>query len=194
MKKILKIFVFGVCYAVFIYIVFIAEMLWQFLQAGTEISMESDFFSGFWYNVIYYGLPIMAFVIPFVLAMWKRLKWKKTIKCAAITLLAYALIVCAISISLAGYFENFTSTKWEAYPNQRYIMYDDLKETYGLIGMTIDEVEELLGKPTTDGENTVYGGPYALEYFSGESTFGYWILNITYDENGIVIRVHMSNT
>ena len=152
MKKVLKIVAFGGCYAILIYIVFLAEMIWQFLQLGTEISMESEFFSEFWYNVIYYGLPIIAFVIPFVFIIWKRPKRKEIIKCSAITLLSYLLIVCAISVSLNSYFKVFTTPKWAAYPYQRELMIDDLQTKHELVGMTVDEVKDLLGNPDVEND------------------------------------------
>ena len=189
MKKFLKIFAFVVCYAVLIYIVFIVEMMWQFLQLGTEISMESEFFGEFSYNAIYYGLPIIVFIIPFVFMVWKRDKWMEIIMCALITILSYALIICAISVSLNCYFKSFTLSKWEEYPQQRYLMTDDLAGKYEFAGMTTDEVKAFLGEPTSEGKNRLLYSPYALKYSAGNSLLGERIFNVSYDENNVVVSV-----
>lgn len=76
--------------------------------------------------------------------------------------IAFVFVSLTAFFVSAGRFQTFTEEKWEEYPRQRYIMLDDMKEKYGIVGMTGNQISELLGDPD---EITAYQSwIYSCEY------------------------------
>lgn len=103
--------------------------------------------------LIYILLPIFT-VIGFLLIN-KHLRWKKIFVYAVCMIIAYLMIVSLTSMSCYMYIQNFTTEKWSRYINERNLMLKDLENNYQLIGMTVNEVKEMLGNPDLESENEI---------------------------------------
>lgn len=124
---------------------------------------------------VYVGLLLALFVflspILFVLLRKRYLN----ISIRLIPALSILITIAFVFVSLtaffvsAGRFQTFTKEKWEEYPRQRYIMLDDMKENYGIVGMDSDQISNSLGDPN---EITAYGSwIYSCDYNFIEITF-----------------------
>jgi len=76
---------------------------------------------------------------------------------------------------------------WDGNVRVRSTMLDDLLEKYDFIGMSKDEVLELLGT------NGVLIGEESLGYETGGGYFSDEILSFSIDENGVVRNVGIAN-
>ena len=86
-----------------------------------------------------------------------------------------------------AYWTHFTPEKWQAHPDRRASMVDDLLEKHGLTGMTEAEVTALLGENDND-----------RGYFTRKERYVYWLgdrrTNIDSEwllvdfENGVVTK------
>lgn len=96
-------------------------------------------------------------------------------------------IIPALSIAntviVAKEYQTFNQEIWNdpEYYNCRQYMIDDIKSKYGLVGMDVKEVKNILGENSYDSpeDNTFY-------YEVGQEFPGYKKLVITYDDNGKV--------
>ena len=194
MKKFLKIFAFSIVYVMIFMIISFAALLWRILNSSGKTMLEQEFLGNSTYYVIYTIILIIFLLFPFVYMIWKRPRMKALIGRAALTMLAYVLILCLTTASAYLYFSRFTPSKWTEHPYQRHLMGDDLKKKYELVGMTVDEVKELLGEPDKQGQSAVIGDRESLQYIAGTSMADYWIFDVQYDKNNIVTGVTMYMT
>lgn len=85
--------------------------------------------------------------------------------------LIYAVIILNIILlegSLSIRFAAFNDTLWKTFPNQRRIMYHDLKETKILNGASGQQIKNILGMP--DDEIDLYGNnSKIMVYFTNKS-------------------------
>lgn len=103
-------------------------------------------------------------------------------------------IIPALSIAntviVAKEYQTFNQEIWNdpEYYNCRQYMIDDIKSNYGLVGMDVKEVKNILGENSYDSpeDNEFY-------YEVGQEFPGYKKLVITYDENGKVTKVETTN-
>lgn len=103
-------------------------------------------------------------------------------------------IIPALSIAntviVAKEYQTFNQEIWNdpEYYNCRQYMIDDIKSKYGLVGMDVKEVKNILGENSYDSpeDNEFY-------YEIGQEFPGYKKLVITYDENGKVTKVETTN-
>ena len=87
-------------------------------------------------------------------------------------------------------YQTFNQEIWNdpEYYNCRQYMIDDIKSKYGLVGMDVKEVKNILGENSYDSpeDNEFY-------YEIGQEFPGYKKFIITYDENGKVTKVETTN-
>lgn len=97
---------------------------------------------------------ICIMISPFFLHRKLKRKWLSPIIAFAASVL---FVVCSFKISsiCCSKFNDFTPEKWAEYPRQRTRMMESLKENYDIIGMSRDEVVELLGNPDNESENSL---------------------------------------
>jgi len=84
-------------------------------------------------------------------------------------------------------FKEFSPELWDEYPYERGHMVDDLLEDYDFIGMTKDEVIELLG------EKRLVIGERTLRYETSGGLLGDLILHFSFDENDTITDVGFAN-
>ena len=109
----------------------------------------SDFFSDFLGDIIgdvyFVILPFFALALPFIVKFLKKTSFKQFLISAILSLICYILILFITVFAGHLYFSKFSPEKWADFPAQRHIMLYDLHEKHKLIGMTKDELQELLG-------------------------------------------------
>jgi len=99
-----------------------------------------------------------------------RLALKAILWALGVSLLGYILLVCYLFFGprIKSYSNKipFESSQWKAHLNDRDLakqkMVDDLMSRHKLVGMSVNEVEELLGKPPTTGYFKDYDYVYWL--------------------------------
>lgn len=96
----------------------------------------------------------------------------------------------ANTVVAAKEYQTFNQEIWNdpEYYNCRQYMIDDIKSKYGLVGMDVKEVKNILGENSYDSpeDNEFY-------YEIGQEFPGYKKFIITYDENGKVTKVETTN-
>lgn len=96
----------------------------------------------------------------------------------------------ANTVVAAKEYQTFNQEIWNdpEYYNCRQYMIDDIKSKYGLVGMDVKEVKNILGENSYDSpeDNEFY-------YEIGQEFPGYKEFIITYDENGKVTKVETTN-
>jgi hypothetical protein len=83
------------------------------------------------------------------------------------------------SLSCYVYITAFTPQKWEKYIDERNLMLKDLEKDHTLIGMTVNEVKEILGDPDEESGNEI-------EYVIGVGFIDPEMLVLKYDEQVII--------
>ncbi|TDK61804.1 outer membrane protein assembly factor BamE [Bacillus salipaludis] len=132
-----------------------------------------------------------AFLILFQWVLWThnyfRNKGKGKVKSAFVVITTLGVIpplFCLVKLGLNEYKYNFTVENWIKSPTERVYIVDDLLNDYELIGMTKDQVNTLLGKPTT------------ADYFKDDNNIVYYLGNerglISIDSEWLVIWFNSS--
>lgn len=119
--------------------------------------------------------------------------YKKTEKRSLFFIMTIALCAAVLANAVAYnsariYFSNYSRSKWDNNEYLRYCMIDDLERKYKIVGMTKDEVTDLLGKP----DHFEYRED-KYEYFAGS----YWIDVQVYTiwfEDDIAVRTYVIRT
>ena len=147
-------------------------VLWIFIVSFCILANMNGIFYTFidawgkWSVYVGFLLAVMVFLSPFFLMLWrkKHLNVSKTlIPIFSIFITVIFLFFSSVTFFIsASQFRTFTEAKWEEYPRQRYIMFDDMKEKYGIVGMTSNQITELLGNPdeVTSYESWIYDCEY----------------------------------
>ncbi len=144
-EKTLNVIKKGSCILISALIVFIICTLSITIQLF-DINAKKVIGSFLW-SLIYIALPIIAFVLPLSLTLIFKHNLKKTILGFVISIIVYAIVAFGTFFAVNTYLSDFTYEKWERYQSERYLMLDDLASEVDFIGMTKDEVIEILGEP-----------------------------------------------
>lgn len=91
---------------------------------------------------------------------------------------------CANSISV----KEFTVEQWNLYPEERIYLIDSLITKYNLIGMSRDEIVQLLGQNEILADTNAF-----IEYFISPGQGDVVGFILFFDENGMVKNYRQSN-
>ena len=150
---------------VILYSIFIT--MWIFLFFYMSLAFKAGLFSCFndLYGNKWIFVGLLLTLIALLSPLYVRIVVKKERYIALLSIIIcvmYALsVVCCYNFS-SNQFKDFTVEKWREYPNQRFLMLDDLKERHMIIGMSNSQVILLLGQPNKIIDNT-----YIYEYDYG---------------------------
>jgi hypothetical protein len=121
--------------------------------------------------------------------------------CVALVGTALTLAACGAIVGVPeGSPQPFDAAVWRAQPetDARFHMIDDLLDQHALVGMSLDDVEELLGPPARIGDILLDGSSWHV-YYVGTTT--YWdilgseeiaaTLNLEDDGHGRVKRYRL---
>lgn len=181
----------------FLYLIFV--LLWGAILLMLTLMRTFDTFLDRFADgallTVFAVISVTGLIIPMLCIRKKKSTWMLPLFLIISTIITTA-VNYGIFYGAYDYMSVYTKEKWEKYPYVRYCMLDNLKEQYEFIGMTEQELKEILGDPTYIAEytgNTKYKGYTAYQYMIGDDKIdGY-----TYDfifENGIVVDTSASQT
>lgn len=159
------------------------------LAGGILISFSSilrDFLHGT-LLILFSVLSLAVLVSPFYLKRF--IKNRFIVPIAAIVMTV--ILVCVnygILYASSCYISVFSQEKWARYDSLRTYMVEDMESKYDFIGMTKQQVLDLLGKPYEDtpAENT-------FSYYIGDAVIDP-VLYVFYVEDGIIIKTEIQHT
>ena len=182
---------------IFLYLIFI--LLWGaillVLTAMRVFDTLLDSFADGLLLKVFGVTSVLGIVITILCRKKMKYKWMLPLLLIVSTIVT-TVVNYGIFYGACEYMSVYTREKWEKYPYVRYYMIDNLKEQYEFIGMTEQELKEILGEPTyviKYSGQTKYKGYTAYQYMIGDD----YIDGYTYDfifENGIVIDTSVSQT
>jgi len=101
-----------------------------------------------------------------------------------IAILSYAFLTFGTYYSVDCYLNDFTPEKWEKYPNERYHMLENMTKEINFLGMTKEEVIEILGEP-----NQPYADTYnadLIDYYVGSFSIDPTMITFVFKDNKVV--------
>ena len=145
-------------------------------------------FSMILFYICYAILPIILLAIPLIIKFVFKKKFYKSILYSVLLVIIYLIILISITFGLRQYFKIFTTDKWtnENWNSFRYLMIEDLEEKYNLVGMTEDEVYNILGEENADFKENV------ICYLVRDGFLDGYYYYIYLDENGVVARTELN--
>ncbi|MBQ9985780.1 MAG: hypothetical protein IJP38_05680 [Oscillospiraceae bacterium] len=139
--SVIKHSIVAICLALLLYCVFLAVFAIEFSTSFLLMDIL-----GYFSYLSFFILLVAAFLTPFIIKLRKKNTFKQFLISAALSIAVLIVIILGTYSACYIYLSQFTPDKWEAYPNQHYIMFDDLQKDYELRGMTKEELTELLGE------------------------------------------------
>lgn len=174
--------VYYVLSPIFYFYLFIIEAL-----AGSI----SDFSMTLFY-ICYAVLPIILLAMPLIVKFVFKKKFYKSILYSVLSVIIYLIILISITFGIKQYFKTFTTEKWtnENWNGFRYLMIDDLEEKYNLVGMTKEEIYNILGEEEADLEMLIK--EYVICYLVRDVFLDGYYYYIYFDENDVVVRTELN--
>lgn len=126
---------------------------------------------GIWLFMDQFSLTVTFICFSIVLTLFTlAIVFRKEIKGGIFVALIYASILSVVLNGLvyAGavdYLSHYSKDKWIKYANHRYYMLEDLQKEHDLVGLSENEVKNLLGEPAKVVDRI--DGYYAYEYSTG---------------------------
>ncbi len=180
---------------VFLYLIFV--LLWgAILFVLTFIRMFDTFLDRFADGAlltIFAVISVTGLIIPILFIRKMKHSWMLPLFLIVSTIITTA-VNYGIFYGARDYMSVYTREKWEKYPYVRHCMLDNLKEQYEFIGMTEQEVKEILGEPTYITEytgNTKYKGYTAYQYIIGDDLIDPYSYDFIFND-GIVVDTSVS--
>lgn len=138
------------------------------LNFGIKFGIFSAYYDAFGLGLVIFGFA--AALVVFLSIFWLQYIFKHTMVTAVSAFFLTVIFdVAAILILYAAMarFNVFTSEKWIECPAQRGTMYFDLVDSYDILGLSENELTELLGQPdriyTDEYKVYVYGNGYGFD-------------------------------
>ena len=156
---------------------------------GELLGNISDF-SKILFYAVYIILPILIMILPVIRKFILKEKFYKSILYSCLAVVIYIFVLLGLNFGIKSYFKTFTTEKWSNrdWYSYRYLMIDDLEEKYNFIGMSKEEVYDILGK--TDEGVKESGGEYVIAYPIKNGFFEGDYYQIYFDKNDVVTKVN----
>ena len=155
---------------------------------GSVISGVSEIL----FIIMFIVLPIIIIVMPFMLKKAGNENFGDCVKTTLIVSLIYAVVSVGTEFGIREYFMHFSADMWNNYPVNRYLMIDDLEKNHKIIGMSTDEIQNLLGSPAQ--YDTIQGNKKALIYGGAKKLFTDEYYAVIYDDNNTVTETDTGRT
>ena len=109
-----------------------------------------------------------------------------------LSVIIYVIILLLITLGIRQYFKTFSTEKWsnENWNSFRYLMIDDLEDTYDLVGMTKEEVQSILGQEDVELEWLITDYEIGYSVIDGFMEGYYYYIYL--DENDVVVRTELN--
>ena len=104
------------------------------------------------YTIVFLLLPFLAFFIPLLLKIFKKINWRTAFLCALLGTVLTAGVSAEVRMLVEQKLHVFSIEYWREYPRERAKMLDNLTQKYQLVGMEVEAVKQLLGPPFTENE------------------------------------------
>lgn len=140
------------------------------------------------FDLIFIAIPIVILILPFALNLITNKDFGECVKNTITISLVYIMLSVGMNTGLKMYFKDFSPDKWKIFPQNRYLMIDELQNEYSLEGTNISDIQNLLG----EGREDIFeGDKKALMYGvkRGFWTDEYFVMY--YDDDGIVTETHI---
>lgn len=147
------------------YICFLA--IWAIIGVFADIAVDHGVFSVFYdlygKGIIWIGIALAITIVlsPLYLRIFIKQEYVVAGLCLLLTIVFILVATGALNYS-EKQFRNFTPELWSEYPNHRMIMVSDLVKNNDIIGMSKEQVVEILGEPDKTSE-------FGLSYKAGQS-------------------------
>ncbi len=135
-------------------------------------------------SFVYLVVTIVLFAVAII--------FRKKIKGGVLAALIYATILsvvvnCVACVGMIEYLSDYSKSKWGKYIEYRHFMIDDLRNGNELVGLSENEIKNLLGEPTKIVNRTE--GYYVYEYYAGHRDWiDSYILEIVF-KDGVSVGV-----
>ena len=133
---------------------YIGFLILSLFYIATFMIVMFSFDSSLLLDIFGTGLIYFFIAIPIILAIYslylkykRKFSFTKTIMYSVISILIYIFVVIGTHMVAEYQFKSFSLEKWTTYPYQRYRMLDDMTSKYNFIGMSRENVMEILGNP-----------------------------------------------
>lgn len=189
--------VLNVLLNVFLYLVFV--LLWGAILFVLILMTTFDTFLDRFDD----GILLKVFAITSVLGIIITILFRRKMKykwmlplCLILSTIITTMVNYGFLYAASDYMSVYTREKWDNYTLLRHCMLDSLKEQYNFVGMTEQELTEILGEPTRIVEytgHTKYKGYIAYQYMIGDDRIDGYTYDFIFD-NGVVIDTSVSQT
>ncbi len=154
------------------------------LWIAIEILLLLSLFSVMAYSVV--GLiPLIIVNALLILAIIYRKKIKMRLLTSVVCATIAGVLISSITyIGTDAYSRDFTPEKWKNYPAGRDAMVEDLEKEHDLVGMTKNEIIELLGEPNHTSQ-FLYGYE-TYEYYNHHKYGVGYRYRVNFDKTGTV--------
>lgn len=182
--------IFGIILGILYYVLSVIFYFYLFIIEALAGSI-SDFSMTLFY-ICYAVLPIILLAMPLILKFAFKKKFYKSIIYSMFSVIIYLIILVIMTFGIRQYFKTFSTEKWsnENWNSFRYLMIDDLEDTYDLVGMTKEEVRALLGEEDVELEWLITD--YAIGYSVRDGFMEGYYYYIYLDENDVVVRTELN--
>ena len=151
--------IFSIILTIFLYIMLILTLLMLFSM--TEFISMFSLIGRFHYGVlknVFFAIWIAGIIVPVL--FYKKMKsiWMLPLY-MLLAIFVATTINYGVLDGVADYVSVYTREKWDKYPSVRYCMIDSLNEQYKFIGMTEQELKNVIGEPdriTEKDGNIIY--------------------------------------
>ena len=175
---------------VFLYLLFV--LLWGgiLLVLGLLRFFDTflDHFGGGVLLQVFAFISVIGLIIPILFRKKMKQKWMMPMFLIIATIFTTG-VNYGILYASYDYMGDYTREKWDKHRLVRYRMLDSLQEQYEFVGMTEQEVKEVLGEPSFDKEysgNTKYNGHRVFQYIIGDDRIDPYSYDFIF-EHGVVI-------
>lgn len=145
------------------------------------------------FTVMYVIIPLIIINLPFMLKACGEKSKEKCVKKAFVAAMFFAVIAVITELGLMTYLARFTVDKWESFPHCRYLMTYDLDSNYKIVGMSKNEIINLLGTPNQYNSSFTYGGE-AWTYGTKKGFLFDKYYVVEFDKNGIAADTNTGRT
>ena len=150
-------------------------------------------FSTTLFYIIYLIVPIILLIMPIIIKYIFRKRFYKSILYSCIGIIIYLILIIGLTFSINRYFDTFSKKKWcnANWHSFRYLMIDDMREKYNLIGMKKNEVYNILGKE--DKELEKLQGEYVICYSIRNGFFEGEYFQISLNDDDVVTKINIAH-
>ena len=147
--------------------------------------------SGLMFLITYLILPVILIFSPIIYKLIFKKSFLNSLAISFISLIVYLVFLFLCLECLNFYLSDFSKTKWNNYPMNRYLMIENLEEKHKIIGLTTEEIIDLLGDPeiVIFKKDVINKEINKFEYPIEAGFFSTTVYSVEFEDN-IVVRIN----